>query len=834
MELSNLLSPASAEDSKKNDKKPSLTIDAQPLQHQDSRSRHAVSSSPVTPMRRQTVSSLLNVDDRPDNYSRREHAYSLPGVLDNTSNERGSYPSMNYSRSSGQNTASSSPTVEHHSYLPTSSVRGTYYETSDIRSKSISNSPTMSKILLNSDQQPSPHSRVSASSPDHHQPSNVNMLLNRDDQPESKRESVSNSAGTSNNRQNSVASVNDLLSNNDTQKSPAPTKNFSTTDEHTNKIGSYPESSGHRNSSITSVNSLVNAEEISAPENPTSEKLERRHSSITSIQGLMNEEDSSASNPSLKFGKQADTKDRLNESHQDQDEKDEQPRQKTPEQQLEQQQRNQPQTPSTTTTKSEHSSSIRNLVNSDLSESTGIKVEEPTIKHQSISPNQSTLSYSHPSNYNADDIDNKNAYEDENQGDANELNNDEEDDDEEEDDDSNDDGSDEDEDQNKDLNKDDEDDSDEDDDDADMSLQEQLDSALIDKSTSVAESNNLTMLSRRSSMSDENAGPSSPSSSVSERHSQAKSENAESNPAESNGVPIWAQSYRKVHNLRPLIIMDNNSTSSNQHASNQNALPKSLSGIEPYEDITRKLCNWLYATLTQLEENKKYAEVEIKIGNIVSKKTNQRVALPVLSECVVSQEFASTETVFDSSILPKQFDTVNSMLRQFVGNEGNNSLTLISPRKTTDLTFDEPGTSHSIRLTFDSDNKEVERISKRKISHMAIFSPCDLLDYRISVSVELPQKPYDFDYEKAKPNSKREKLRTSYIHERFQADLTRVKTDGYKETCEVELEFNKSLLLEYHNKIGTDTTASLKFEEMIQCAVDNARMILRKLSQSDS
>lgn len=327
--------------------------------------------------------------------------------------------------------------------------------------------------------------------------------------------------------------------------------------------------------------------------------------------------------------------------------------------------------------------------------------------------------------------------------------------------------------------------------------------------------------------------------------------------------PIWAQNFRELNHMRK--VQSQNHLSRNgepkkqqspqnqqqhQHQqqqihhsfprskiSNKSELPVSLTDVLPFEDLTRKITEWLFAILHNLGEDRQYVEVEVKLGRILSKKNDQRIDLPVITETVIKPDYARSMTHFQSAMSEGQFKKAATFLDGLAKDSKANptkptAIVAYPANFTKDVIFQQPGNGDDIRVTFNKEEEQVERIVKRKIDHMVVYSPGDLLDFRITVSLEIPQTSADLDLNRLKAKRERIKNRLSYLHRGFQADLTSVTTDQTTVTKELELEINKSLILEYFDSLSRgNKDASFQFEELVRFTVDNTRLILRKLSR---
>lgn len=325
-------------------------------------------------------------------------------------------------------------------------------------------------------------------------------------------------------------------------------------------------------------------------------------------------------------------------------------------------------------------------------------------------------------------------------------------------------------------------------------------------------------------------------------------------------VPVWARNFRVWKGGRRITLVNGSRSYDNSnrqrppppsHQSSTSAsytnnisqvpsasgLPLSLTSVLPYEDITRRITTWLFAKLTQLEADRRFVEVEVKVGGIFDKKNDKRINLPILTESVLNFDFAKAETYFRPGVSDLQFKSACSLFdkiaKETKGTDMPTRIAAMPTRSTTDRFFNHPKTADRIRQTVDDQGNQVELMVKRTIDHLVVFSPGDLMDYRISVSVEIPQNPAEIDLSALRPVNERHKNRLAFVHSALEVDLTSV-TSGVEKSHEIELEFNKDMLVEHFEGMSRPESAgvsSQKFEELIRFAVDNTRLIMRTLSR---
>jgi polynucleotide 5'-triphosphatase len=265
-------------------------------------------------------------------------------------------------------------------------------------------------------------------------------------------------------------------------------------------------------------------------------------------------------------------------------------------------------------------------------------------------------------------------------------------------------------------------------------------------------------------------------------------------------------------------------------------LAPSVTGIIPHEDLTRKITEWVYSHITQLTpEDRDGVEIELKFGTLNDRSTDKRMDLPVVTETVIRPDYARANTFFKATMTDEQFGRINTFLDD-LSNPQKKSNSLAPPVsrtdvKTRDVIYDKGG-ADKVRLTFDEHEQLIAKITKRRVNDLVIYSPGDLLDIRLSISVE-KDYPNQVDRQQ-KPSTIRNKNRLSYSAKGIQIDLTSVISGGRQQTSkELELELDVTSLMSYYDSFQTksDPKAMDKFEELIRYAVDNTRILARVISR---
>lgn len=260
----------------------------------------------------------------------------------------------------------------------------------------------------------------------------------------------------------------------------------------------------------------------------------------------------------------------------------------------------------------------------------------------------------------------------------------------------------------------------------------------------------------------------------------------------------------------------------------------SIVNVIPSEEMTRVISDFLFTEVVRREDvgagpaggaigMGAVLEIEAKIGQLIDKNTNERLRLPVKSECVLNPhdpnlritfkssmtEVRSTQIDFTSltnSLMQAQHRSLNQFLNTAFLNSkhskpqpGARSRIPMSYVHTfeRDSFFDLsqsgilslPASIRAqlnprqpkakIRVTTEhKTGKEISKIIKARVADLDIHSPCTAFDWRVSVNIEMN---IDGDLStKVEPSSmdgkrpERNKDRVSYRHLAYQIDLTQV------------------------------------------------------------
>jgi hypothetical protein len=261
-------------------------------------------------------------------------------------------------------------------------------------------------------------------------------------------------------------------------------------------------------------------------------------------------------------------------------------------------------------------------------------------------------------------------------------------------------------------------------------------------------------------------------------------------------------------------------------------LEASIFNMSPLNEIVRVVGDFLYEHV-----GKPNVEIEAKLGLLVDKGTNRRIALPVLTETVLSTN-DEHRFRFESSMTAAQHEHYNRLLNELVVNtakEGYSGAKVeYKHTRETDRFYQSTGGgrgSARIRVTTDQkDGKILDVVEKIRVANLNVFCPKLSLDYRISVNIE---KPAEFS-QGSQPSFERNKDRLSYSHQIFKVDLTQVKgasgpTHAPEVSHELELEFiDPELLAREKSKLGGPEESTSQYLEMIEMFLNSVRMLARK------
>jgi len=282
----------------------------------------------------------------------------------------------------------------------------------------------------------------------------------------------------------------------------------------------------------------------------------------------------------------------------------------------------------------------------------------------------------------------------------------------------------------------------------------------------------------------------------------------------------------------------------------------SIMNVIPYEDLTRRACDWIFSVIGMANPPAGGAtfEIEAKIGNIYDEQAGHRLSLPVETETWFNRDKYRGRTSFKSSMDIAQHELLNTFLnglvaesvreaqtsdRQVIGydhpqehdefyeltEEGRSNL------PPSILTWLNPRHKPRVRRTIDVNSGQVKaQIIKSRIADVDIYNPTSDFDYRISISIESPwQGEPNWISEMMDGGHDRQKDRMSYRHMAYQIDLTQVSYPNRPER-EHELEVEISTEQIRIQLANMREQRPSRYEDLVRGFLDNVRILCRKAS----
>ncbi|KAI9207147.1 CYTH-like domain-containing protein [Polychytrium aggregatum] len=247
-------------------------------------------------------------------------------------------------------------------------------------------------------------------------------------------------------------------------------------------------------------------------------------------------------------------------------------------------------------------------------------------------------------------------------------------------------------------------------------------------------------------------------------------------------------------------------------------LEPSIFNSKPSDDILKYVSEFLAKYI-----KRPHVEIEAKIGLMIDNRTNQRIYLPVRTETVLADD---RNIRFASDMTMDQHAHYNRLLNNLTLERG--SIIRYTHLREVDSFYYAP--SKNVRVTTNEGSSEIKAIViKKKVATIDVYCPAYPLDYRISVSEELPAP-------KPQPNQelvfRRKKDRLSYAHQIVQVDLTQVRklsSNGNETdlTHELELEIRKpqDLQKELHKH---ETQQPNLYRDHIDILLNSVRILARR------
>ncbi|KAG1872369.1 CYTH-like domain-containing protein [Suillus subalutaceus] len=259
---------------------------------------------------------------------------------------------------------------------------------------------------------------------------------------------------------------------------------------------------------------------------------------------------------------------------------------------------------------------------------------------------------------------------------------------------------------------------------------------------------------------------------------------------------------------------------------NTNLPPLSLSilGVEPLDEFIREIADFVHHMIvTRPIHPDAKVEVEAKLGILRDRTSGQRLVLPVLVETILIPN--EVDLRFESNMSLTQHKHFNTIL---------NDLKIISYTHVKVIdSFYSTEDREKIRVTREEKTNTVLEITRKiRLGDLNIYSPKRAVDWRVSVSLEVP-----VSHPIGSPTHVRRKDRICYSHEEFNIDLTQVHSNNAAPNAppevlhELEVEIARpGLLLSIAAKRGDPNASELDrnaFDELIRSFVNNARILVK-------
>ncbi|GAB1317745.1 mRNA-capping enzyme subunit beta [Madurella fahalii] len=338
------------------------------------------------------------------------------------------------------------------------------------------------------------------------------------------------------------------------------------------------------------------------------------------------------------------------------------------------------------------------------------------------------------------------------------------------------------------------------------------------------------------------------------------------------------QSPEEKRSMAPLTPAANASTDTANPWGPLGPWEASITNSVPQESFTKAVADFLFQyvilhpDMHEIQSRGVKFEIEAKLGTLISKDTNQRVTLPVLSECVLSDGgnwlgFRSSMT----EVQHKSFnDFLNFQVQQTHPNNKAANAALPRPRLPIDYLhrheidrfFDLPpqvrdrmlpvciakpiaskGHGARARVTYDQKtNKVLAKIIKARVADVSLHFPDLPLDCRISVNLEMDWEGPVEELERMSPSGGRQRVkdRLSYRHGCYQIDLTQVtqnvagpgNTQRQEKEHELEVEVDPVPLIDQGRRAMENQPH--QYVDVVEGLVNNIRVLARKAKEFGS
>ncbi|KAH7324362.1 CYTH-like domain-containing protein [Stachybotrys elegans] len=297
----------------------------------------------------------------------------------------------------------------------------------------------------------------------------------------------------------------------------------------------------------------------------------------------------------------------------------------------------------------------------------------------------------------------------------------------------------------------------------------------------------------------------------------------------------------------------------------------SISGLKPVDGNTKDLADFLFMSVVsnpdiqEILSHRIQFEIEAKLGTLIDKDTNKRVARGGRSEFILDDD---GRTAFKSSMTETTHKAFNEYLNQVVlqtdprqaksnGGPGRVQVHYKHTREI-DRFFELPpelqaripncvrtrmprGRTPKARITYDQKTNEVlGKIIKARVADLDIHMPACPMDCRISINLEMDWdgpveelEQHGISHQREERFPDRHKDRLSYTHGHYRIDLTQVTqttirlgTRRSEKEHELEIELNPNMLLEQGRRAMNGLHN--RYQELVEGFLDNVRVMARK------
>lgn len=281
----------------------------------------------------------------------------------------------------------------------------------------------------------------------------------------------------------------------------------------------------------------------------------------------------------------------------------------------------------------------------------------------------------------------------------------------------------------------------------------------------------------------------------------------------------------------------------------------SIVNVEPYEDLTRFMCDKMFQIIGSADPPIGGAKFEIegKLGEIQTHDEQSRLDMPVLTETLIAKDnLRLTRTRFESSMTVGDHKHLNEYLNSCLvrtQKEPNRQIMHYKHTQETDNFYDlspsgremlpdhirkylNPMFKPRVRITTDlATGMIVAKIIKSRIADFDVYNPRCKFDYRMSISIECPwdgpESHLIMVNEAEGRRGERQKDRMSYRHLAYQVDLTQVTyPQTQKKEHELEIEVAPDAL-RAEIQLARDGRSNM-YESLVRGFIDNIRLLSRQ------